>query len=140
MARANSKPANESRLRRRLRDSRGQNAVEFALLLPVLMLILFGILDLGRLFFAAIAITNAARDGARYGIEHPTDVSGIQARVQAEIAGTGIVLDPTLITRVCPSGCGSGTPIRVEVTYNLQLILPGILGYTQVPVFSFAEM
>ncbi len=121
----------------------GQNAVEFALLLPVLMLVLFGILDLGRLFFAAITITNAARDGARYGIEHPADVGGIQARVQAEAAGTGIDLtDSALatITRVCPSGCVSGTPLRVEVTYNIHLILPGLFGYTEVPVASYAEM
>ena|SRR5947208_1402300 len=125
----------------RSKRERGQNAVEFALLLPVLMLVLFGILDLGRLFFAAITITNAARDGARYGIEHPTDLSGIQARVQAEAAGTGIVLnDVSLINRVCSSACASGTPIRVEVTYNLSLIVPGIFGFPQVPVKSYAEM
>ncbi len=122
---------------------RGQNAVEFALLLPVLMFILFGILDLGRLFFAAITIANAAREGARYGIEHPTDVGGIQARVEAEAAGTGIDLsDATLttITRVCSSGCVSGSPIRIEITYNIHLIVPGIFGYNEVPVATYAEM
>jgi Flp pilus assembly protein TadG len=127
----------------RSRLERGQNAVEFALLLPVLFLILFGILDLGRLFFAAITITNAARDGARYGIEHPNDTAGIQARVEAEAAGTGIDLsDSTLttITRVCPSGCASQTPIRIEVTYTLHLIVPGIFGVDELPVRSYAEM
>ncbi len=107
------------------------------------MLVLFGILDLGRLFFAAITITNAAREGTRYGIEHPTDSAGIQARVQAEATATGIDLtDPALttITIVCPSGCAAETPLRVEITYNLHLIVPGILGLSQVPVRSFAEM
>ena len=39
--------------------------MEFALLLPILVLVVFGVLELGRAFFALVAITNAAREGAR---------------------------------------------------------------------------
>jgi Flp pilus assembly protein TadG len=122
----------------------GQEAAEFALLLPVLLLILVGILDLGRLFHAAITIANAAREGARFGMENPTDIANIQAAVQAEAAGTGLDLsDPALstIAVTCPSGaCTAGLPIRVDVTFQVQLIVPGILGMNQVPVASYAEM
>ncbi len=45
---------------------RGQSMVEFALMLPVLVLVIAGIFDLGRAFFASITITNSAREGARY--------------------------------------------------------------------------
>lgn len=48
--------------------SRGQTLAEFALVLPVLIVMLMGIFDLGRAIFAYNAITNAAREGARLGI------------------------------------------------------------------------
>lgn len=109
---------------------RGQSAVEFALLLPVLMLVLFGMLDLGRLFFAAITIANAARVGARYATQHPSDSNGIIAAAQAEAQGQGIVLtDPTTssVTVSCPQGCGSGQPIQVTVSYSLTLVMGFVL-------------
>ena len=123
----------------------GQEAVEFALLLPVLLLILFGILDLGRLFHAAITVANAAREGARFGMEHPTEIGNIEAAVIGEAAGTGIDLSDAALSEIavsCPlgGGCGSGAPIRVDVSYNVQLILPAIFGQAEVPVASYAEM
>lgn len=55
-------------------DSRrgsGQSLVEFALILPVFLLILGATLDLGRLFYAYVAIENAAKEGALYGATNP---------------------------------------------------------------------
>jgi Flp pilus assembly protein TadG len=122
----------------------GQEAAEFALLLPLLLLVLFGILDLGRLFHAAIAITNAAREGARYGIEHPAETSEIEAAVQAEAVGSGIDLADAALSTIavsCPDGaCTPGAPLRVEVTYQLALIVPGVLGMAEVEIGSYAEM
>ena len=48
--------------------ARGQTLAEFALIIPVLIVMLMGIFDLGRAIFAYNAITNAAREGARLGI------------------------------------------------------------------------
>jgi Flp pilus assembly protein TadG len=56
----------------------GQGIIEFALVLPALLLTLMGIADFGRLFAAYSNLFNAAREGARYGIVNPTDVSGIE--------------------------------------------------------------
>jgi Flp pilus assembly protein TadG len=53
----------------------GQSMVEFALVLPVLVLILFGISDLGRLVFIYADVSNSAREGSRYGIVYPSRVS-----------------------------------------------------------------
>ncbi len=47
---------------------RGQSLVEFALILPVLLLLLLGVLDMGRGVADNIALTNAAQEGARYSI------------------------------------------------------------------------
>jgi len=51
----------------RLSRSRGQAVVETALLLPILMLLVMGTADLGRVFYYSIAVTNAAREAARQG-------------------------------------------------------------------------
>lgn len=50
------------------RGDKGQSAVEFALILPVLLLLVFGITEFGRLFIANLTLENAAREGARLGI------------------------------------------------------------------------
>src|SRR6202162_3987782 len=53
--------------RRLCYSKRGQAIVETALLLPVLMLLVMGTADLGRVFYYSIAVTNAAREAARQG-------------------------------------------------------------------------
>jgi Flp pilus assembly protein TadG len=67
------------RLRQLLRRGRGQEgaaAVKFALILPFLMLLVFGIIDFGHYWYIGQVITNASREGARYGIIYRTDTSG----------------------------------------------------------------
>jgi Flp pilus assembly protein TadG len=78
--------------RKFIKDQRGQELIEFAIILPFLLLVAFGVLDLGRIFHAAITITNAAREGARYGTFYPDDAPGIIAATQSEAADSGIDL------------------------------------------------
>ncbi len=116
--------------------------VEFAILLPVLLVILFGVLDLGRIMHAVITITNAAREGARYGSMYPSDGPGIVATVRQEAQSSGIDLTDTTratIIQSCPSGCGRGLPLRIEVTYQFQLILGGFLPSQTYTVHSYAD-
>lgn len=47
----------------------GASAAEFALILPILLLLLFGIIEFGIIFFNKAVITNASREGARFGIK-----------------------------------------------------------------------
>ena len=63
-------------MRHRLESERGSVAVEFALLVPVLFLILFGIINFGVLMYNQAVITNAAREGARWAAIHTTATSG----------------------------------------------------------------
>jgi Flp pilus assembly protein TadG len=63
------------RLRQLLRRGRGQEgavAVEFALVLPILMLLVFGILDLGHYWYMGHILSDASREGARYGTRYKT--------------------------------------------------------------------
>jgi len=118
----------------------GQELVELALLLPVLLLIVFGVLDLGRLFHVYITITNSSREGARFGSFDPSDVAGIRGAAKAEASGSGIALSDSMIAASCPSGCGSGLPVRVTIDYPFQLVTGLFLANPNLNLNSAAEM
>ncbi|MFQ5593337.1 MAG: TadE family protein [Anaerolineae bacterium] len=105
----------------------GQSLIELALLLPVLVLIMAGMLDLGRAFQAYTVVVNAAREGARYGAYNPTDSYGILDRVQQEANESGVDLSQSTViiemTNVSP-----GVPIKVTVIYQFQPVMGLILG------------
>lgn len=97
---------------------RGAAAVEFALLLPVLLLIVFGIIDFGRALNAQVTLTQAAREGARLeALNQPNVVSRTQA------AATG--LSPVTVTATaCPSGAGPESTAVVKATYSFHFVTP----------------
>lgn len=75
------------------RHEAGQSLAELALLLPLLLLIVLGAVDWGRVYFAYVSVTNAARNAADYASDSPdaaADLAGIEAAVRAE---TGDLLD-----------------------------------------------
>src|SRR5919106_5744427 len=85
------------RLRSRRQPGRGQTLVEFALVLPLFVLLLFGILDFGRAVLAYNSISNAAREGSRTAIVNQR-VSDIQVRAVDQ--ATGVQLDGASDVRV----------------------------------------
>ena len=84
-------------MRKRLsfdRNSRGQTLVEFALILPIFILLLVGIFDFGRAIYAYNTISNAAREAVRVGIvDQSCNVIGTEAQNRA---GLGITWAPTV--------------------------------------------
>lgn len=119
---------------------RGQNLVEFALVLPLLVLILFGAVDLGRVYFATITLTSAAREGARYLSVYPDDVSnplgafyGTRERVIREASNSGINISSGQITVSCTNTddeydfCDGGSPASVTVSHSFDLIMGWVL-------------
>src|ERR671932_178674 len=113
---------------RQQNQERGQSLIELALTLPILMLILTGVLDLGRAYYAYITVTNAAREGARWGADYQTDNAGILAAAKAEAAGSGFPIDSCTITVSTPNGTSQGNPITVTVSCNYHLITGTIVG------------
>jgi len=109
------------------RTQSGQELVEMAIVLPLLLFVVFGVLDFGRVFHAAITITNSAREGARYAMTHSDDTGGIVAATLAEAQNSGIDLSSSIIDISCPEGCGSGLPIRVSVQYDFTFIMVGFV-------------
>lgn len=65
-------------LRSSLMGSEGGSFVELALILPLFVLILVPVVDIGRAIYMSIEVASAAQAGAAYGIQNPTDVSGMQ--------------------------------------------------------------
>jgi hypothetical protein len=135
-----------ARLRKLSRQS-GQDLVEFAIILPLLLLVAFGVFDLGRLFHAGITITNAARVGARYGaLFYNASEAEIIAKTREEAQNTGIDLSSTPITVSCidndspPNGCEGGDRIRITISYNFDLILSGLLPLPQIPLVRHYDM
>ncbi|HEX5016362.1 MAG TPA: PKD domain-containing protein [Actinomycetes bacterium] len=129
-----------ARLRRRPR-SRGQSLVEFALILPLLLIFLATVLDLGRIYYANISLLNAAREGAFQASKTPnsylagqpcdTNTNLIVCRVQLESKGSMVEIAATDIGVSCSkTGCPveSDSTVRVEVSGQFQLITP-ILGF-----------
>ena len=111
-------------------NERGASAVEFALLLPVLMLILFGIIEFGMVMYSREVLTNASREGARAGIVLQTPkltMGQIQSVVTTYLTNTGI--NPSNVT-VNVTGAQGVFPnnLIVSATYPYQFFAPGILG------------
>jgi Flp pilus assembly protein TadG len=112
---------------RRLNEH-GAVAAEFALLLPVLLIILFGIIEFGMIMYGREVVTNASREGARAGI-----VMRIPAVTAAEITTvatsylTGTGVSPAQVTITVPAfGGGTGTPVTVTATYDYPWLIPYI--------------
>lgn len=110
---------------------RGQSAVEMALILPVLLVVLMGIIEFSRALFTRSVLSNAAREGARYGIIHPTwatnadnaDPDNIAARTKR--LTTGLTQANLSVVVEFPDGSGTvGNRLRVTVSYPFRLILP----------------
>ncbi|GAA1662949.1 TadE/TadG family type IV pilus assembly protein [Kribbella sp. NPDC056951] len=106
----------------RVREDRGATAVEFALLLPMLLLIVMGIVDFGRMLNAQQTLTQAAREGARLVALGQPNVS---SRTQA--AATGLSPVGVAISSSCPTGAGPASNGSVQTSYSFQFT-PG-LGY-----------
>lgn len=115
--------------------SHGQSLAEFALVLPVILLLFMGIVDLGRAVFAYNTLSNAARDGARVAIVDQTASGGVQAGAQrAADQATGLGIDAVtdvdvIFTKPDGSPCPEhslGCVATVTVRYEYGAITPVI--------------
>ena len=110
---------------------KGAAAIEFALILPVLILLLFGTVEFSLLLFNQQILTNASREGARYGIVAGHDSDSIIIEVDKYCAGNlisfGSAATPTTI--VTGAGGTFGNDLTVTVTYNYDFLVLANLGF-----------
>jgi Flp pilus assembly protein TadG len=95
-----------------------------AIVLPVLLLILFGIIDMGRLLQQHIQLTEAAREGARLGALNGT-VADVKAKITS-VVGAGVTLTYPAVNGVdvCAAGSGLGADSVVNVQRTFQPATP----------------
>jgi Flp pilus assembly protein TadG len=91
--------------------------------LPVLLLILFGIMEFGRVFHAYLVIANSAREGARAGITSNDDTQIVNA-VEAAVEPSLDLDDLNVVITPGQSERGRGDPLTVEVEYEVDLFVP----------------
>lgn len=113
-------------------DERGQALVEFALVVVLFLLLLGGLVDLGRTAGTYYALTNAAREGARAGVIGQSDIVITEA-VKRSLS----ILDTSQVSvqvLPAPSVRDQGTPLEVRVSYKLHLMMPFIAGILPNPL------
>jgi Flp pilus assembly protein TadG len=116
------------------RNEKGGTIVEFVVVAPVLLLILFGIIEMGFLLYDKAVLTNASREGARAGIvfSDPRLTSNQIAQIVNNYCSTYLISfagGATPSVNVQRSGTSHGDSLTVTVTYPYQfLVLSSLSG------------
>jgi Flp pilus assembly protein TadG len=126
---------------RRRRRTHGQSLVEFAVVLPVFLLILSGIIDFGFLLYSRMTVINAAREGARVVVAATDTPETIRALVANRVTDVGEgLLTSGMVQTDCVPKTGScefstgnlepGDSVKVTVTYPYRSLFPLLFGQT----------
>jgi len=120
------------------KGEQGQALVEMALVLPLFLLLLFGVIEMGRVGYAYISVINAAREGGRVAAIGGTDLeikSSIEnAATSLDSMNLSIIITPLEVDRE------SGQEVTVDVTYPVQLVIPIISNVIPNPVVVSSSM
>ncbi len=133
---------------------RGQSLVEFAIILPVLLMLTVVIFDLGRVVYYYSALHNAAREGVRYGAATPlkqpfvitVDVNGMKNAAKNYAIGLGLKNPNITYAGYGPSETihdFANPTVEVDLSYEFTPatpVLPNLLGLGQITLNSYAVM
>jgi Flp pilus assembly protein TadG len=100
------------------KNRRGAAVVEFAIVAPVFFLLVFGMIEYGRMVMVQQILTNASREGARYAVTLTTnDTAAVQQKVKDYLTSAKIGGTPTVtVTWPASGSSGSSQPITVSVS------------------------
>jgi Flp pilus assembly protein TadG len=107
-----------------IRNNRGNAVVEFALVVPLLMLILFGITEFGRAWMTVNILAGAAREGCRLAVVTAPDVVAVENRVTDVCTSAGVTPSNITITPPDPDDPERRVTVVVETMFT---IIPGNL-------------
>jgi Flp pilus assembly protein TadG len=111
-------------LKKTIQNEQGQTMTEFALVLPILCVLLFGIIQFGIVFNTYITLTDAARAGARTGAVARWSSNPSGACVN-QVKGAAANLDPAQLTVTCSSPWTEGSDVTVSASYPYNVNLLG---------------
>jgi hypothetical protein len=119
-----------------LRCTSGSVAVSTAIIAPILILVIAGVVDIGRATYDATSLSGAVRAGAQYALRTPNDIAGTKAAVSAAstLSGDKIVPDaaefcecPDGTSKSCSDSCGTEMLrkfVRVTASHSFSRIMP----------------
>jgi Flp pilus assembly protein TadG len=109
-----------------LHDEKGQTMTEFAIILPILCLLLFGIIQFGILFNNYVTLTDATRAGARKGAVSRQAPNPRQACID-QVKYSGSDLNQSKLTVDCQSTWQPASDVTVTATYPYSINLMGVV-------------
>lgn len=130
-------------------SERGAAAVEFALIVPVLIVMIFGMVDMGMAINAQAIVGNAAREGARAASFNGANVTATTTVVTSatkNLIGTAATTTITCqaigtATTINCSTASPGDSVVVQVNYTYKWLTPGVLGLPgQSPIAATSQM
>jgi len=110
-------------------NATAQAVIEFAIVLPLLLLLILGVMDLGRMFYVKMILTNAAREGANYLAYFPEDANNGYAETfetiydEASSSNVEVIASDISFTGCCTRGL----PVEVTITKMVDLIFDSSL-------------
>jgi Flp pilus assembly protein TadG len=114
-----------TKLLRHARDTRGQALIEFALVMPLLLLLVIGIIEFGRAWNAQQALTDAAREGARKAVIFDAGTTQQDVEDVVKDALSDARIDPskaTITTDGWNDGAGQPATITIRYPYNFAFV------------------
>ncbi len=114
-----------------IKNNRGQALVEIALVLPLLLLIIFGIIEFGRIFSAQLTLTHASREGARAGALGNSNTEIVEivssSSYPLEIGAGSVEITPDENSRF------TGDSLTVEINSSVSIYTPFLNGLLENP-------
>ena len=106
---------------------RGTSTLEFVVVLPTLLLVMFGAIELSRAWMTMNVVTQAAREGARVGsVTSPFNAGDAVTRINQVLAGANLTsVAPTSVA--CAARCAPDSPVTATVTVNFRTLFPLLL-------------
>ena len=107
---------------RNIKNHKGQSLVEFAIILPIILLLLMGMAEFGMMLNSYLAIQNSSREGARLGIVGGTDlqINSVVTATSPSLTSSNLTV---LITPLAGSRTSGGT-LTVSLNYNYHTTVP----------------
>ena len=120
-------------LRRLVQNRDGSVLLETALMITILLMLMFGIVDLGRALYTMNNLVSAVREGARYGaVASPLDTLAVKDTVVARFTpftfGGPTPTRAMISTTLSPPNCSSCSSIKVRLAYPFNWLFPTRVG------------
>lgn len=122
----------------------GGAAIEFAIILPLFLAVLFGIIDYGWYFYQRYALDAAVRDGTRYGVTFASGLAWSNAKTRAttDMSAAGSPINSAAVTwlPVAASNQISGIAPSATLTFGAQLPFNPLVGFVPLPTLVQYQM